>query len=78
MIRIILLAAIRIYQIFINPILGKNCRFYPSCSNYTKIAIIEHGTIIGIWLSIKRLSKCNPFFDGGYDPVPKKIRIKTK
>ena len=66
------IALIRFYQIFISPILGQHCRFYPSCSQYTLEAIKEWGFIKGTYLGIKRLSRCHPLNPGGYDPVPKK------
>lgn len=68
-----LILLIRLYQIFLSPILGHNCRFYPSCSKYAQIAIEHHGIIRGIWLSLRRLLKCHPWHDGGFDPVPKSI-----
>ena len=46
------------------------CRFYPTCSEYTKQAIIKYGVIKGLWLGLKRISKCHPFNPGGYDPLP--------
>ena len=45
------------------------CRFYPSCSEYTKQAIEKYGSIQGIWMGMKRLSRCHPFCEGGYDPI---------
>ncbi|MBR1936776.1 MAG: membrane protein insertion efficiency factor YidD [Bacilli bacterium] len=48
------------------------CRFYPTCSNYCKEAIIEYGVIYGCFLGFKRILRCNPFCKSGYDPVPKK------
>ena len=48
------------------------CRYYPTCSNYAKQAIEIHGAFKGLYLSIKRVLKCNPLFKGGYDPVPVK------
>lgn len=66
----ILLLFLKFYQYFISPLLGNNCRFYPTCSNYAKDAIIKHGTIKGLWFSFKRIVKCQPFCDGGYDAVP--------
>ncbi|WP_372715089.1 membrane protein insertion efficiency factor YidD [Ilyobacter sp.] len=66
----ILLTLIIIYQKFISKLLGKNCRFYPTCSSYTYHAIEEHGCFIGIFLGIRRILKCHPFHPGGYDPVP--------
>ncbi len=50
--------------------LGSNCRFYPSCSSYCLEALNAHGLIKGIFLSIKRILRCNPFCKGGHDPVP--------
>ncbi|MFZ9035823.1 MAG: membrane protein insertion efficiency factor YidD [Francisellaceae bacterium] len=64
---------IRSYQILISPFLGTRCRFYPSCSQYALEAIKLHGLRIGLWLMVKRLVKCHPGCQGGYDPVPKKI-----
>lgn len=61
---------IRGYQLFISPILGSNCRFYPSCSSYTLEAIERHGPWRGSWLGLKRILRCHPFSDGGLDPVP--------
>ena len=57
------------YQKYISPILGKNCKFYPSCSEYTKQAIGKYGAVKGSFLGIKRILKCNPFSKGGYDPL---------
>ena len=66
----LLLNIINFYQKFISPILGNNCRFYPTCSHYSHQAIREHGVIKGMWLSIIRISKCHPFHEGGEDLVP--------
>jgi uncharacterized protein len=62
------------YRHFISPILGCNCRFYPSCSEYAQTAIETYGAWKGIGLALKRISKCHPWHHGGYDPVPAKIR----
>lgn len=64
------LKLIRFYQRFISPALPPSCRFYPSCSAYTYEAIDRYGIFRGGWLGIKRISRCQPFFPGGYDPVP--------
>ncbi|RRD01825.1 membrane protein insertion efficiency factor YidD [Amphritea balenae] len=61
---------IRIYQYLVSPFLGPNCRFYPTCSAYTLEAIETHGILKGSWLGIKRIGKCHPYNDGGFDPVP--------
>ncbi|MCC8377404.1 MAG: membrane protein insertion efficiency factor YidD [Rickettsia endosymbiont of Graphium doson] len=66
----ILLLLLKFYQYFISPMLGNNCRFYPTCSEYAKDAITSHGNIKGLWLAVKRIIKCQPLCDGGYDPVP--------
>jgi len=63
---------IKIYQIIISPIFPSSCRFNPTCSNYFIEALRERGIIIGFYLGIKRILKCNPFFEGGNDPVPLK------
>jgi len=63
---------IKIYQWFISPMLGQNCRHSPTCSQYTIEAINEWGAAKGIYLGMKRLSKCHPWGTHGYDPVPKK------
>ena len=61
---------IRLYRIFISPLLGNNCRHTPTCSEYGIIALKKHGVFKGIFLTAKRILKCNPLFNGGYDPVP--------
>lgn len=68
----LILFLIKIYQKFISPLFPGKCRFYPTCSNYTYQAIQEYGSIRGLYLGIKRILKCHPFNDGGYDPIPKK------
>ncbi|THB63078.1 MAG: membrane protein insertion efficiency factor YidD [Gammaproteobacteria bacterium] len=67
-----LLLLIRLYQKLLSPLLGNNCRFHPTCSQYTYTAIERHGTIRGLWLGLKRILKCHPFHPGGFDPVPEK------
>jgi len=64
-----LLGAIRVYQKTLSPLLGPTCRFYPSCSHYAYEAIQRYGAIRGGWMAIRRLSRCQPFNPGGYDPV---------
>ena len=62
---------ISIYQRLISPLLGPCCRFHPTCSEYAKEALESHGLVMGIWLTIKRLSKCHPLGGSGFDPVPR-------
>ena len=69
MIKKILLFLIKIYQKIISPIFGKRCRFYPTCSEYSRQAITKYGAIKGTYLSIKRILKCHPFHKGGYVPL---------
>lgn len=63
---------IKLYQWTLSPILGGACRFYPSCSNYTYEAVERYGAWRGAWMGVKRLLRCNPWYQGGYDPVPKR------
>ena len=58
------------YQKLISPLVGPSCRFHPTCSEYAKEAIERHGVFRGIWLTLKRISKCHPLGDSGFDPVP--------
>lgn len=68
--RALLLALLRAYQYAIGPLLGANCRFYPSCSDYAMEAIGRHGAGRGSWLAMCRLARCHPYHPGGHDPVP--------
>jgi putative membrane protein insertion efficiency factor len=61
---------IRLYQLLLSPVLPASCRFTPSCSAYAMQAIEEHGPLGGSWLGVKRICRCHPWNDGGYDPVP--------
>lgn len=66
----ILILPIRVYQLLLSPLLGKNCRYTPTCSHYTIEAINEWGALKGSWLGIRRIVSCNPWGGSGYDPVP--------
>lgn len=68
--RKIALFLIRVYQRLFSPLLGHNCRFYPTCSAYTHEAIKKYGLLKGVLLGGKRLLKCHPFHSGGVDLVP--------
>ena len=61
---------IKIYRIFISPLLGGNCRHTPTCSEYGILALKKHGVFKGSFLTAKRILKCNSLFKGGCDPVP--------
>jgi putative membrane protein insertion efficiency factor len=61
---------IRAYQVLLSPYLGRHCRFTPTCSAYAMEAIQKYGSLKGSWLAIKRIGRCHPFCEGGYDPVP--------
>lgn len=65
----ILIYLIEKYQKYISPMLGNNCKYYPSCSEYTKKAIEKYGALKGIFYGLKRILRCNPFSKGGYDPL---------
>ena len=69
MTRLILLI-IRAYRYLISPLFPPTCRFTPSCSEFCSDAFIKYGLIKGVWLSVKRILRCNPWNAGGYDPVP--------
>lgn len=66
----LLLLLLRAYKLGISPLLGQNCRFYPSCSDYAREAIASHGAVKGSLLAGRRLCKCHPWHAGGFDPVP--------
>jgi hypothetical protein len=68
--RHVLLIVIRGYQLTLSPLLGPRCRFYPSCSCYAHTAIQRFGALRGTVLAARRLLRCHPFHEGGYDPVP--------
>lgn len=66
----ILILPIKFYRYCISPMLPAACRYTPSCSQYATEAISKHGPIKGLWLAIKRISRCHPWGGSGYDPVP--------
>ena len=68
-----LIMCIKIYQFFISPIIGQNCRYLPTCSEYVIECLKQFGLIKGTFLSFKRITKCHPWGKYGYDPVPNKL-----
>ncbi|MCH2235731.1 MAG: membrane protein insertion efficiency factor YidD [Crocinitomicaceae bacterium] len=78
MLKKIFIFPVKIYQWIISPLLPPSCRHEPTCSNYTIQAINEWGPFKGIWLGMKRLSKCHPWGTRGYDPVPENPKRKKK
>ena len=69
-VRWMLLLLVRGYRYWIAPWLGDNCRYEPTCSRYALEAIAAHGVLHGSWLSIRRIARCHPFHEGGFDPIP--------
>lgn len=71
-VKAVLISLLFFYRYFISPVLGSNCRFTPTCSQYAKEAITEHGVCLGCWLALRRVLRCHPWNAGGFDPVPPK------
>ena len=71
-----IIVIIKFYQFFISPILGQNCRYLPTCSEYSIQSIKKFGILKGTFISLKRISKCHPWGNHGYDPVPNDAREK--
>lgn len=70
MIKGFILFSIKLYQRHISPLKKPCCRFIPTCSEYAVTAVTKYGVVKGLYLSVKRILRCNPFCKGGYDPVP--------
>ena len=64
----VLIGSVRLYQILLSPLLGRQCRFEPSCSNYFIQAVRKYGPVKGAWRGFCRIGRCHPFHPGGYDP----------
>lgn len=65
----VLIALLKGYKLWISPWLPSACRYRPTCSEYMMDAIATHGPVRGVWMGLKRLGRCHPFHEGGYDPV---------
>ncbi len=65
----VVIGALQAYKLFISPLLPSACRYYPTCSEYMMDAVRKHGVLKGTWMGVKRLGRCHPFHEGGYDPV---------
>jgi putative membrane protein insertion efficiency factor len=65
-----LILLVRLYQWVLRPVIGANCRYFPSCSDYAVEALMKHGAMRGSWLAGRRILRCNPWMAGGIDPVP--------
>ena len=66
----VFLFLIDVYRRYISPLKSPCCRYIPTCSEYAMIAIERYGAMRGGWLALKRILRCHPFHEGGYDPVP--------
>lgn len=69
---------IRAYRVLVSPFLPPSCRFYPSCSEYALGAFSTNGPVKALYLTIRRIGRCHPFNEGGYDPVPVSLRVREK
>ena len=78
MMRKILILPIRAYRYFLSPFLGSNCRYYPSCSAYAQESIERFGILKGGWMATRRITRCHPWHEGGYDPVPENVNDQNK
>lgn len=68
--KFLLLALVKFYRMCISPMFPPSCRYVPTCSEYALIAIERYGAMKGGWLAVKRICRCHPWHEGGYDPVP--------
>ncbi|MCF6209378.1 MAG: membrane protein insertion efficiency factor YidD [Gammaproteobacteria bacterium] len=70
--RKLLILLIQAYRYLLSPLLGPHCRYHPSCSSYAQMALERHGAVRGGSMAVKRLCRCHPWHEGGFDPVPEK------
>ncbi|MFC4224387.1 membrane protein insertion efficiency factor YidD [Lysinibacter cavernae] len=74
--RNIAIAILTVYRFLISPLYGDVCRYYPSCSRYSREAMQSHGFFGGVWLTIRRLLRCHPWSEGGIDDVPERTSAR--
>lgn len=74
----VVLLLIRGYQLTLSPLLGRHCRYLPTCSQYAYDAVRRFGALRGSWLGLRRLLRCHPFHAGGHDPIPELYEVKPK
>jgi len=74
----LLLLLIKGYQMTLSPLLGRHCRFLPTCSQYAHEAVERFGALKGGYLGLRRILRCHPFHAGGHDPVPELFEVKPK
>jgi hypothetical protein len=72
----VVIGILKAYKLVLSPLLPSACRFSPTCSVYMMEAVRMHGVTRGVWLGLKRLGRCHPFCEGGYDPVPQDTPVK--
>ncbi len=65
-----LIGLVKLYQWLLSPFFGQQCRFYPTCSQYSVEALQKHGALLGSYYTLRRLLRCHPWCDGGHDPIP--------
>ena len=70
MVSALLRGLVRAYQLMVSPVLPPSCRYLPSCSEYAAEAVATHGALLGSWLTLRRLARCQPWGGSGFDPVP--------
>jgi uncharacterized protein len=70
----VIVAGVVAYQRWLSPVLPSACRFAPTCSEYARLAVVEHGAARGVWLALGRILRCHPLHPGGYDPPPVRQR----
>lgn len=66
----VLIVLVKAYQYLLSPFFGQQCRFYPTCSEYSVQALQKHGALRGSYYTLRRLMRCHPWCDGGHDPIP--------